>query len=95
MQIVIDIPEEEYNLIKMKLESNIGGVSSEAERVIANGTPLPKGYGRLISADELKKKFHSECRTECAVCPYGRDGFDCGLIDYVSAIVETDKEMEE
>ena len=51
MQIVIDIPEEEYMLIKQKMELNVGGVTSEAEQIIANGTPLPKGHGDLIDVN--------------------------------------------
>jgi len=54
MQIVIDIPEKEYNMILLKQEINIGGIASVAEKYIANGTPLPKGHGRLIDADALK-----------------------------------------
>lgn len=41
MQIVIDIPEEEYNIIK---NSKIPMVW--AEHLIAKGTPLQKGCGR-------------------------------------------------
>lgn len=61
MQIVIDIPEEEYMLIKQKMELNVGGVTSEAEQAIVNGTPLPKGHGRLIDADafEIRCMFDS------------------------------------
>ena len=59
MQIVIDIPEEEYNMIKIKSELDIGGVSSEAERIIANASPLPKGHGRLIDADTVWDIYHS------------------------------------
>ncbi len=47
MQIVIDISEEDY---KWVCEQNMG---FELYRMIANGTPLPKGHGRLIDADSL------------------------------------------
>lgn len=52
VQIVIDIPAEEYNLIRLKQEVDIGGVMSEAEKYIAKGILLPKGHGRLIDADK-------------------------------------------
>ena len=48
MKIVIDIPDEAYELLKNKrVLDNI------AESIIANGTPLPKGHGRLIDAKHL------------------------------------------
>ena len=63
MQIVIDIDEETYKKCKWK---NNGAVGLEWwERAIANGTPLPKGHGRLIDADELFDEF-----SEIAVEPY-------------------------
>ena len=49
MQIVIDINEEEYNLIKRTNSHYL----IRYERMIKNGVPLPKGHGRLIDADEF------------------------------------------
>lgn len=43
MKLVIDIPEEEYNIIK-----NYNGFMTWVERLIKNGIPLPKGHGDLI-----------------------------------------------
>lgn len=51
MQLVIDIPESIYETIK---EEEVGNVVYKA---IKNGTPLPKGHGRLIDADRLKTHF--------------------------------------
>lgn len=48
MKIVIDIPEEEYE--RMKEQSMFGRVDVW-RKAIQNGTPLPKGHGRLIDAD--------------------------------------------
>ena len=48
MQIVIEIPEDEYNIIK---KSN--APMAWVEHLIANGTPLPKGHGDLIDRDEF------------------------------------------
>lgn len=52
MQIVIDIPEDAYKQIMEFgfLENTHGKICYKA---INNGTPLPKGHGRLIDADEL------------------------------------------
>lgn len=49
MQIVIDIPEEEYEEIIYSEDCGLHTLT----RAIANGTPLPKGHGRLIDADEI------------------------------------------
>ena len=52
MELIIDISEEIIEYIK-----NNGCLSvvytDEVARAIRNGTPLPKGHGRLIDADEL------------------------------------------
>ncbi len=51
MKLVIDIPEDYYKAIK-----EIPVEQSTADMlIIRNGTPLPKGHGRLIDADELIK----------------------------------------
>lgn len=59
MQIVIDIPEKQYEYL-----AKIAGAGEEPlgyfERVIMRGTPLPKGHGRLIDIDEVKKKYPLE-----------------------------------
>ena len=72
MKIVIDIPEEEYNLIKIKSESNIGGVSSEAERVIAKGTPIPDNAtnGDVIQAVYSHYTFEIESFEGFVRCSY-------------------------
>lgn len=51
MQIVIDIPEEEYKKAKWKA-NGVRGLT-EIESIIANGIPLPKGHGRLIDANAI------------------------------------------
>ena len=48
MQIVIDIPEEEYEVIVNSEDCGLHTLT----RAIAKGTPLPK-HGRLIDADAL------------------------------------------
>ena len=48
IELVIKISEENYNIIK-----NYKAPMSWAEHVIKNGTPLPKGHGRLIDVDRL------------------------------------------
>lgn len=49
MQIVIDIPEEEY---KDFCERYIGSHNTVIN-AMCKGTPLPKGHGRLIDENDL------------------------------------------
>ena len=48
MQIVIDIPEENYNFVKRQVAD---GITNPLKVCIANGTPLPKGHGDLIDVN--------------------------------------------
>ena len=53
MQIVIDITEEKFNMLKNEMYCGI--YDAELYKAIENGTPLPKGHGRLIDADNFLK----------------------------------------
>lgn len=104
MQIVIDIPEEEYNIIK-----KFNAPMTWAEHLIAAGTPLPKGHGRLIDADRTLKtawtnfyKHEDEWeKKDNDYLPIGRiydqNGFECCQQTIVNAptIIEADKAGEE
>lgn len=75
MQIVIDVPEDYYKVIK-----EIPAEQSTADMlIIRNGTPLPKGHGRLIDADEL------ESRMKIGYC----------IVRDAPTIIEADKAGEE
>lgn len=58
MQLVIDIPEHHYNNIMAFSSVNLGrvpykGIIAYAINAIKNGTPLPKGHGKIIDTSEL------------------------------------------
>lgn len=64
------------------------GLAKNECKAIHNGTPLPKGHGRLIDADELYGDFID-----------GTEGYDCNtwnrieigyIIEDTSTIVEAD-----
>ena len=78
MQIVIEIPEEIYKEWK-----NTGKYYSfsYAQKLILNGTPLPKDHGRLIDADKLISSFPNY------------DGISDVIktINYTDTIIEADK----
>ena len=86
MQIVIDIPKGAYEEIcraRFPLQ--------DAYRIVAwikNGTPLPKGHGRLIDADVFESR-----------CMFGSDIEGMEDVIYVlsgcKSIIEEDTESEE
>jgi hypothetical protein len=60
MQIVIDIDEEDFEIMKHNISvDNPLCPLSQKEMVskIANGTPLPKRHGDLKDVDKLKRAF--------------------------------------
>lgn len=84
MKIVIDISEEGYNSItRGKWEGN------PLADYIEDGTPLPKGHGRLIDADKYRRmwmdSFDSNYGSDCA--KLFKDS-----VDYADTIIEADKE---
>ena len=84
MQIVIDIPKEEYEDVK-----KVGGCYYDFGKAIYYGTPLPKGHGRLIDADAFERR-----------CMFDSDIEDMqdviyALRDYKSTIeADTESEVE-
>lgn len=54
MQLVIDIPEEIYKASKI-IDVQYEDVVQIPLEVIANGTPIPKGHGRLKDENEIIK----------------------------------------
>ena len=58
MKIVIDMPDDEYEVCLSHRESieNMIRVHKcfSLEYAVIRGTPLPKGHGRLIDADEYE-----------------------------------------
>jgi len=57
MQIVIDMPEGTFESVKRYYEQNQDCYALCA--YVANGTPLPKGHGRLIDADYVTKDLNT------------------------------------
>jgi hypothetical protein len=83
IELIIKIPEEIYQTIIEHTEE-ILDESSFIEpkylyRAVLKSTPLPKGHGRLIDADERRKEIDEE---------------DRWVVDLADAIIEADKESE-
>ena len=62
MQILIDIPEEEYEFIIKHPEKNLMGWLDTRKALlnaVIHGTPLPKGHGRLIDEQIISDYVNS------------------------------------
>ena len=92
IDLVIRISEELYDEILDGIENaEIAGVGlSDLSIALKNGTPLPKGHGRLIDADKL------EARTMLYE-PRGIEGMLMKYADLLDAptIIEADEEGAE
>lgn len=92
IELLIKVPKEIY---KHTQEYEVGGFNTENGdklfMVIKNGTPLPKGHGRLIDADELE-----ECK-EIMNTISGESKYvvRMGDIRDMPTIIEADKEGAE
>lgn len=85
IEVVIKIRETEYEYImEYGGEKDIDGWNY-LENAVKNGTPLPKGHGRLIDAERLLTVIHRNTVG---------DLFD-QLIDMQPTIIEADTESEE
>lgn len=82
MQIVIDMSEHEYEVALR--DGWVHGFYSEK---IKNGTPLPKGHGRLIDADALDFEEVDFYSPDSCYEVYR-------IINDAPTIVEADKEVE-
>jgi hypothetical protein len=80
MQIVIDIDEDYYKIIKHDVDQ---GMDYKPCVLIANGTPLPERHGRLKDIDKIISDGMSK-----AFC----DWYD--EMKYASTIIEADKAEE-
>jgi hypothetical protein len=78
IELVVKISEENYNIIK-----NYTAPMSWAEHVIKNGTPLPKGHGKLIDINEITAFRELEC-----------NGHDIDSLNEFTTIIEADKEVD-
>ena len=93
MKLVVEIDEVTYKDIKKgKIYSSIRDVPLESVNAIANGTPLPKGHGRLIDADKtILKICGSSCGCHLEECGRDKPCFSVTRIESAPTIIEADK----
>lgn len=86
MELVIEIPEKAYNLLKTKGVDWLG--AEHILNAVANGTPLPK-HGRLGDLDALREEVSS----------WGMNDYEpsdfIDEIDRADTIIEASKELED
>ena len=94
MQIVIDIPEREYKVICENNYVAVCACPNLLSNAIKNGIPLPKGHGKLIDSNILKRHIDK--------LPCLPDGNFAGnhsalkaLINMQPTIIKADKESTE
>lgn len=94
MKLLIELDEEVFNEIVSADDAShlsrafLKGSHLYFKESLQNGTPLPKGHGRLIDADKIQFE-NTEFDT------YGDYSRAFDAIDYAPTVIEADKEKEE
>lgn len=90
IEVVIKMEKNEYLGIK-SFPNNVTSypVTIHLYDAIKNGTPLPKGHGRLIDADALKHTYDDRLGDDFTAFHFLED------IDYAPTIIAPDKEVTE
>lgn len=91
MQIVIDIPEEEYEFCKKQWDTECMDVLTIA---VKNGTPLHKGHGRLIDINDLLDRIGLEDNDSNREDNVG-EIITLEDFDFTPTILEADAESED
>ena len=87
MKLVIDIDDDLYTRLFDNGKDNLIDMQ-EVCVAVRKGVIIPKGHGRLIDADELKKyKYYDNNRFENAIA--------VARIDWAETIIEADKSGSE
>lgn len=93
MKLIIDIPEETYNLLKTSGVDWLG-----AEHIldaVSKGTPLPKGHGNIYDERDLEKLGKVYFQEEVITNDRNIELHLPKLIIDAKPIIEADKEYEE
>ena len=94
MQIVIEIPDEEYELVRH--ENKSFRTELELMNAVANGTPLPKHHGRLKDADAFISKVKADREHSVYLRSWTADDvLDALDNSYAPTIVAANSEAEE
>lgn len=96
MQIVIDIDEYDYKRVKELVSEGVfdyEGTTAHLFKSVANGTPLPKGHGRLIDGTRVEQHLKQKL-LKYGIFPQYRQGIELALNDVIKiapTIIKADK----
>ena len=85
MQLIVEISEDTFFDLKKKQNR------TEVDNAVLNGTPLPKGHGRLIDADDIRV---IELEDSLHFMQY-KKGDETDVYIDAPTIIEADKESED
>ena len=95
MQIVINIDDEDYDDITLTGENIINlGVLLDLREAVRNGTPLPKGHGRIGDLDALEEEMEGGIKAGLMIEGYEdyshiNDTEDClECVKYADALIK-------
>ena len=95
MKLIIEIPEEIYNYVDTQwrdIPKNDSPISIMCNAII-NGTPLPKGHGRLKDVDAFLSKVKVDREHSAYSRSWTADDVLTALDNsYAPTIIEADKE---
>ena len=88
MEIVIKIPDKKYEALKMLGSATIGLRLGVVEKAIINGTPLPKGHGKIVDLNDVVEAGSP------LYCGDREIGFTIDFVEIndIPVLVEADKE---
>lgn len=101
IDLIIKIDEEDYNIMKHNITVNNPLCPLRQEEMvskIANGTPLPKGHGRLGDLDELEQRISNFVERDVNITDeytVARQRFIVDGIRETPTIIEADKAESE
>ena len=82
VKLIIELDGEFYKYVCEEVKSD-----ELVYKAIQDGTPLPKGHGRLIDADYLREDFKASNKISFAE----RMNIAC-IVDHAPTIIEADKD---
>ena len=93
IELVIKIPEEDYDYLYVRKEVE-GKEISYYNELILNGTPLPKGHGKIVDIGKIDKD-RTERDNPVIYLTVNGECIEAVSLDYLnglSAIIEADEE---
>jgi len=93
MQIVIDIPDEQFITLNAKTQKEVISVIDHKLLIsaIQNGIPLPKGHGDLIDRDNIEIYITKEFKGKLTENEADLFVQFTNVTDEIPAVIEADK----